>query len=189
MRYQLLWPLFIGTIASISNQTLGHAQSVVDRGDWQRAQLAKRVPVALVLAPASDLARGTARIIRRGGLSTDIVFMNDSSATAEFVAETMHTLLLMRESDGDVARLASEVLVRHGAIPPALLRADIRSAARFLARPQSFRTDSPLRFGIPPERTSANVRWGTVYLPSSALRQELERQRRIHWQRNSPSQP
>jgi hypothetical protein len=186
MRNQQLSCFIIGAIASLSTASLALAQSPVNRGEWQRAQLAKRVPVTLVLAPFSDLARGTARIIRKVGSSADIVFMNDSSANAAFVAETMHTLLLMRESDGDVARVTSEVLVRQGSIPAALLRADTRSAERFLARSQSFRKDAPLRFGIPAEYTNTNVRWGIIYLPSSAMREELKR-RRIHWQRNTVS--
>lgn len=166
-----------------------HSQTTTSTEEWSRVHLSHRVPVKLILTPTEELSRGSARIVRDPFVGSDVVYMSEQSATPVFVAEAMYVMLLLRESAGDTATEAQDIVIRRGGVPARLLAGDASAAARFLVRPESFHSEQLSRLGMTVRTGNLQVRAGYVYLPSRALRLRMAREGRMILRKNSPSAP
>ena len=158
--------------ASLSCISTIAAQSSRPVNETQRAEIAKRIPVTLALVTGSTLQRSTARIQRNREGGGDVVVVRKEDASPQLVADAMFTLMLMHETSGDTAAVATTAIIREGSIPLSLTRGSLRAVDAVLRRVAAKPSASVRGLGN-------SVQTGTVYLPSRALRQSLKAHGRL----------
>ena len=157
-----------GTVVAATSQ----AQASGALNEFQRAQIAQRIPVRLVMAAGSSLAPATARILRNNATGSDILVVRKEDATPRLVAESMHILMRLQDKDGDFAPAPKVVVVREGTLPVRVMRNEVRSAEVLLRRVAA--TPSSYVAGV-----GAGVQVATVFLPAKRLRDILMREGRL----------
>jgi hypothetical protein len=159
-------------IAGLPHISALQAQAVGTLNAFQRAQIAQRIPVRLVLVSGSSLQASTARVQRNAALGSDVVIVRKEDASPRLIAEAMFMLMRLQEQDGDVATASKTTIVTEGVLPARVLRSEITSAEAVLRRTSAAPRSTVSGIG-------SNVQVATLHLPSQALRTTLKAQGRL----------
>jgi hypothetical protein len=164
----MIRPALILTVMSLGVVALLSAQTSSAR------EIARRVPVTVVLADSFPYSGATAAIVRRPRTQPhDVILLSPSSSGAALAAAVMQ-LLIIRERDGDVPVAPSLFRVREGARAGHLLEPEMATAISIVDR---LRT-KPKR-SLP--GVTGRVRTTEIYLPSRAMRDEMKSGRRLRF--------
>ena len=157
------------------------AQSTDTLNAFQRAQIARRIPVRIALVNGSQLLPATARIQRNRAAGSDVVFVRKADASPQLLSEALFTLMLMQEEKGDTAAFATTVTVREGSIPQNLTHSTFGIARNLLTRVAT----SP-QISVP--GVGSALQMATIYLPNKALRLARKSEGRLVLKRGRPNQ-